>query len=149
MLQKFQSFLKCLILWFIGGLIYFDIEVLWRGYSHWTMFVLGGICFVYAGIQNKRTSCPMWQQILKLDTFVVMAEFITGCIVNLKLGWNVWDYSNLPFNFLGQTCPQFALLFLPLCFVAIILDAYLRYLIFNEDKPYYRTSKPYVKKLSH
>jgi len=149
MLQKFQSFLKCLILWFIGGVFYFDIELLWRGFSHWTMFALGGICFVFAGVQSKRTMCPLWMQTLKVDAFSLIAEFMTGCIINLKLGWNIWDYSILPFNLLGQSCPQFALLFLPLCFGGIILNDQLRHLMFNEDKPQYLTSKQYIKELSH
>lgn len=30
----------------IGGLSYALIEILWRGYTHWTMIITGGICFV-------------------------------------------------------------------------------------------------------
>ena len=40
---------------------------------------------------------------------VTAAEFICGCIVNLWLGWDVWDYSDRRFNLLGQICPLFSL----------------------------------------
>lgn len=131
---------KYLFLCVVGGAIYYNIEILWRGYSHWTMFVLGGIAFLFCGIINEFTTWeyPLWKQVLRADAFVVVAEFITGCIVNLWLDWNVWDYSNLPFNILGQSCPQFALLFAPLCLIAIILDDYLRYWFFYEERPRYK-----------
>lgn len=120
--------------------MYYIVELLFRGYSHWSMFILGGMCFYYAGIQNEYVSWnyPLWKQLIKVESFVLISEFITGCIVNLWLGWNVWDYSNLAGNILGQTSWQFALLFLPLCLVAIILDDYLRYWLFKEEKPYYK-----------
>ncbi len=135
-----SRFIKGLILFLIGGFIYYMVEVAWRGWSHWTMFILGGICFLFAGGLNERISweMPLWKQVLIADGFVLIGEFITGCIVNLWLGWNVWDYSDLPFNLLGQSCPQFAILFLPLCLIAIILDDYVRYWFFGEEKPHYK-----------
>lgn len=131
---------KYFILFLTGGFLYYTIEILWRGYSHWTMFILGGICFIYAGIQNERTTWeePLWKQVLKVDVFVLIAEFITGCILNLWLGLNIWDYSNLKFNVLGQSSLLFAVLFLPLCLIAIVLDDYIRYWGFDEEKPRYR-----------
>lgn len=132
--------LKYIFLFIIGGFTYYMVEILWRGYSHWTMFILGGICFLFAGIQNEyiEWEYPLWRQVLNVDVFVIISEFITGCIVNLYFHWNVWNYSNLPFNILGQSCPQFALLFMPICLFAIVLDDYVRYFIFHEDKPHYK-----------
>ena len=135
-----KNFFKNQLLFCYGGFLYYLVEVLWRGYSHWSMYMLGGLCFLYAGVQNEFTSWeqPLWLQVLKVDIFVLISEFLTGCVVNLWLGWNVWDYSSLPFNILGQSCPQFALLFLPLCLLAIVLDDYIRYYAFKEEKPYYK-----------
>ena len=132
--------LKYIFLFIIGGFTYYMVEILWRGYSHWTMFILGGICFLFAGIQNEyiEWEYPLWRQVLNVDVFVIISEFITGCIVNLYFHWNVWNYSNLPFNILGQSCPQFALLFMPICLFEIVLDYYVRYFIFHEDKPHYK-----------
>ena len=130
---------KYLFLFLCGGSIYYFVEIIWRHYSHWTMFLLGGLCFIYSGIQNEFTSWdyPFWKQVAKTELFVLISEFLTGCVVNLWFGWNIWDYSNLPFNILGQSCPQFALLFLPLCVIAIVLDDYIRHWIFGEEKPHY------------
>lgn len=140
MKQILRLLSKYFFLFIIGGIGYYGIEILWRGYSHWTMFMLGGIAFLFCGLINEITSWeyPLWKQVLRADAFVIVAEFITGCIVNLWLGWDVWSYKNLPCNILGQTCPQFALLFMPLCLLSIVLDDYLRYWFFKEEKPKYK-----------
>ena len=84
------------ILFLIGGGIYYLLEVLWRGYSHWTMFILGGICFVIMGLLNEykfKWNDSLIKQSIISACIITVFEFITGCIVNLWLGWNVWDYS--------------------------------------------------------
>ena len=67
-----------------------------------------------------------------------IGEFVTGCIVNLWLGWNVWDYSNMPYNLLGQICPQFIALWVSISLLAIVLDDVIRWRFFNEEKPRYK-----------
>lgn len=130
---------KEIILGLIGGLLYMGIELMWRGYSHWTMFVLGGLCFVCLGRINEVIpwNMPLWQQALIGTAIITGLEFITGCIVNLWLGWNVWDYSNVPFNILGQICLPYMFLWIPISLTGIVLDDYLRYCLFNEEKPHY------------
>ena len=130
---------KEVILGFIGGMLYIGIELIWRGYSHWTMFVLGGICFVFLGRINEVIPwcMPLWQQALIGTAIITGLEFITGCIVNLWLGWNVWDYSNVPFNVLGQICLPYILLWIPISLAGIVSDDYLRHWIFKEEKPHY------------
>lgn len=80
---------------------------------------------------------PIWLQCVIGASIVTVGEFITGCIVNLWLGLMVWDYSNMPFNLLGQICLPFALAWVVLSGVAILIDDYLRYWLFGEDKPHY------------
>lgn len=135
-----SKIIKPLILFAIGGFLYVCIELLYRGRSHWTMFILGGLCFLYAGEQNERTDWdyPLILQSIKVATAITLLEFLCGLIVNIWLGWNVWDYSDIPFNLLGQICLPFSLLWLIVGTVAIILDDYLRYWIFKEEKPHYR-----------
>lgn len=132
--------IKPFVLFGIGGFVYVLIELLWRGKSHWTMFILGAVCFLYAGWQNEHTEWekPLWQQLLQVDLFITAIEFVTGCIVNIWLEWGVWDYSNLPLNLCGQVCLLYILLWLPLSLIAIILDDYLRYWLFKEEKPHYK-----------
>ena len=138
--HNIKIFIKYLILFLLGGYTYYGIETLWRGYSHYSMIICGGICFIYAGLQNEQVEWdyPFWKQVLRVEAFILSAEFITGCIVNLWLGLDVWDYSGLPGNILGQTCPQFALLFLPLSAIAIIIDDFVRWKWFGEEKPRYK-----------
>ena len=54
------------------------------------------------------------------------------------LGWGVWDYSGLPGNLLGQSCPQYFVLWLPVALVGIVLDDWIRYWKFGEERPHYR-----------
>ena len=130
---------KEIILGLIGGLLYVGIELLWRGYSHWTMFVLGGLCFVCLGRINEVIpwNMPLWQQALIGTAIITGLEFFTGCIVNLWLGWNVWDYSNVPLNVFGQICLPYILLWIPISLAGIVSDDYLRHWLFKEEKPHY------------
>ena len=103
------------------------------------MFAVGGICFVLIGLLNEGMSwdlCIEKQVGLGLAS-VLIVEFISGCILNLWLGLGIWDYSNLPFNLLGQICLPFALLWIPLIIIAILLDDSIRYTFFDEQKPKY------------
>lgn len=131
---------KYITLFDVGGLLYVLLELLWRGRSHWTMFVLGGLCFVALGLINEVLpwEMPLWQQMLLGACIVTDLEFLTGCIVNLWLGWDVWDYSNLPGNILGQISPQFFALWLLVSLAGIVLDDWLRYWWFDEEHPHYK-----------
>lgn len=141
-LNKVISFiLKEFILLIIGGVLYFIIEVLYRGYSHLSMFLLGGICFVVIGLINEVFDYKM--SLLKFQMpiaaiVVTVLEFITGLIVNKWLGLNVWDYSNTPFNVMGQICLPFTIVWYLLSGIAIVLDDYIRYFVFDEEKPIYK-----------
>ena len=131
--------LKPLILFLIGGFIYVLIELAYRGYSHWSMMLLGGLCFLLIGAINEYIPWDMsfFKQCIIGSFIVTTLEFIVGCIVNLLLGWNVWDYSSVPFNILGQICLPFSIIWIFISAIAIILDDYLRYWLFGEEKPHY------------
>lgn len=132
--------LKYLFLFVSGGLLYNLLELFYRGWIHWTMFLLGGLCFTALGLINEVISwdMPLWQQTLIGACMITVLEIATGCIVNLWLGWGVWDYSGMPGNVLGQVCPQFFVLWLPVSLAGIVLDDWLRYWLFGEDRPQYR-----------
>lgn len=134
-----RKYLKCLFLYGIGGLLYIALELAWRGHSHWTMFFLGGLCFVLIGAVNEVIPwcMPLWEQTLIGVLIVTGSEFLTGCVVNLWLGWDVWDYSGLPGNILGQVCVQYVLLWVPAALAAVVLDDWLRFWIFKEERPHY------------
>lgn len=139
-MKRFLSIIKYLFLAFFGGLIYILLELSWRGYSHWTMFILGGLCFLSVGLLNEFFSWDLEfeKQILIGGTLITILEFITGVIVNLILKWNIWDYSMLPLNILGQISLPFTLLWIVLSAAIILVDDWIRYKIFNEEKPRYK-----------
>lgn len=130
---------KYVFLFATGGLLYNLVELAFRGWSHWTMFILGGLCFICLGQINEAIiwEMPLWQQVLIGAGIITTLEFATGCIVNLWMGWGVWDYSQMPGNILGQICPQFFALWLPVSLTGIVLDDCLRYWIFHEEQPHY------------
>lgn len=139
MKNLFKQTFKYLFLFLMGGITYFCIEIAYRDYSHWTMFVLGSICFVALGAINEVIpwEMPLWKQMLIGSGIITVLEFITGVIVNIWLGWNVWDYSNVPMNVLGQICVPFMIIWFFISLLAIIADDYMRYWFFGEEKPHY------------
>lgn len=139
-MKRLKLLSKYLFLLLVGGITYVGIEILWRGYSHWTMFLLGGLCFICCGLLNEIIPWEMalYKQMFIGAIIITLLEFITGAIVNIKLGWNVWDYSNLPLNVCGQICPIFFIAWYFISGIAIIFDDYLRYWMFKEEKPHYK-----------
>jgi len=135
-----RSLLKNLFLFAVGGIAYVLIEIAYRGYSHWTMFFLGGTCFLMLGYINKFLpwETPLCLQMLIGTIVITTLEFMTGMIVNIWLNWSVWNYSNVPFNFHGQICLIASIGWYFLSSVGIVLDDYLRYFIFKEEHPRYK-----------
>ena len=131
---------KYLTLFAIGGILYAGIEMIWRGHTHWTMAVLGGICFIICGCINEFLSwdTPLLLQCLICAVLITIAELIAGLILNIKLGLAIWDYSGLPFNFMGQICLEYSCLWYLLSLVAILLDDWIRWKFFDEEKPRYK-----------
>ena len=138
--KVFKMIFKYIVLFCIGAVTYVGIEYLYRGYSHWTMAILGAICFILLGAINEFFSweTPFWKQCVLGAIIVTVLEYITGYIVNIKLGWNVWDYSNLPFSLHGQINLFFGIAWVFLSAVAIVLDDWLRCWLFKEEKPHYK-----------
>lgn len=137
--KKFKMELKYAFLLAVGGLIYILIELIFRGRTHISMFFLGGISFIAVGLINELFSwkTPLIIQMLIGGMVITLFEFIAGCILNLMLGLNVWDYSNMYGNVLGQICPMFSFIWVILSGTAIILDDWVRHWFFGEEKPHY------------
>lgn len=105
-----------------GGILYSTLEILWRGYTHWSMTLCGGLCLCLMVAVCIKFSDLHWLLRSALCCGIITAvEFAAGCIVNLWLGWNVWDYSSHRFDLLGQICPLFCVLwfFLSMGFTAV------------------------------
>ena len=135
-----KQFLKQFFLFVIGGIIYGMIEIAFRGNTHWTMLIVGGLCFTGIGLLNEYPYFRpnlLTQAVLGM-IIITTLEFISGVVINIILGWNVWDYSGLPLNILGQICLPFCFAWLGLSIIAIFIDDGLRYLIFKEPLPKYK-----------
>lgn len=139
MKDAIKDFFKYFVLGNIGGIVYVIIELLYRGHSHWTMYLVAAISFILIGLINEFISWDMklWKQMLIGAVIVTAMEFIFGYIINIKLEWHVWDYSALPLNIMGQICLPFSVIWFFISFIAIVTDDYLRYWLFGEEEPHY------------
>lgn len=102
-----------------GGLGYVLIELLWRGRSHWSMFLVGGTCFEVIGAVHQR--CRRLPLLLRggiCSAAVTGIEGLSGCILNLGLKLDVWDYSRMKWNWRGQICAVYSLLWVLLSIAA-------------------------------
>ena len=112
----------------IGAGLYSAIELLWRGYTHWTMAIVGGACFVCINkLSQIMKSSAMWKKCLAGTGAITAIEFVCGMIVNRKYGLNVWDYSSVPLNIMGQVCLPYCALWFLLCIPAFWLSDYINY----------------------
>lgn len=102
---------KNLVFFVVGGLGYGGIELLWRGRTHWAMLVAGGICFViFSQVAEKLCRRSLLFKASVCALCVTGVEIIFGVIFNIILKQNIWDYSNMPLNFMGQICPLYTVL---------------------------------------
>lgn len=134
-----RKILRAVFLICTGGMIYYNIEILFRGFSHISMFFCGGLSFFTIGALNEHPNFhPSFLTQMVLGTFIITGyEFATGLMVNLILRLRVWDYSDMPFNIKGQVCLPFMLVwfvFTPLC---IVVDDIIRYALFGGKIPSY------------
>ena len=122
-----KKLLKNLLIFSIFGLTYGLIEILWRGYTHPSMVIVGGICGLLIGLLNEKNKKKnLLLQMVEGMVIVTVLEFVSGIVINLYLGLNVWDYSNMKFNLLGQVCPQFCIAWFFLSYFVIRIDDLLR-----------------------
>lgn len=104
----------------IGGVAYNLIEILWRGHSHWSMFLVGGTCFHLIGTIGTRLRRHGAFVIgAACSAAVTVVEYMSGCLFNLRLKLNVWDYSKMPANLNGQVCLLYSVLWGGLSLLAL------------------------------
>jgi len=111
---------KTMVLFYTGGAAYLSLELLYRGRSHGSMFLAGGMCFLLIGRLNHISPrLPLPARAAVGALIVTMVEFAAGLLVNRE--YAVWDYRNQPGNLMGQICPLFTALWMPLSLLAIFL----------------------------
>lgn len=111
-----------LFIYMLGAAGYGLLELLWRGHTHWTMLIVGGLCFfiIYYLFEKFSDSSSFLKA--TAGSFIITAiELIAGIIININLGWQVWDYSSVPLNLMGQICLPYSLLWFGVSFGLTLL----------------------------
>jgi uncharacterized membrane protein len=134
-----RKILKMVVLFLLGGFTYYRAEIILRGYSHWSMLVVGGLSAVLIGLVNEVIpwKMPFYQQCIIASLIITTMEFVSGLILKM-FGIEVWDYSDMPFNFIGIICLPFSLLWTLVGGFTIIWDDFWRWLFFKEKFPEYK-----------
>ena len=100
----------------IGSVGYSAIEVLWRGFTHWTMALAGGVGFLLLYLADLRMAGrSLVEKCAAGCALLTSVEFVFGVVVNKLCGLRVWDYSRRKGNLLGQIWPFYCLLWFLLC----------------------------------
>ena len=111
----------------IGAVGYCLLELLWRGFTHPSMGIAGGLSFCLIAIIQKRLKpLNFVYRCIASGLGITVIELIFGGIFNLWLQRNVWDYSVMPFNLLGQVCLAYTVLWCGLSAPMLILTDILR-----------------------
>ena len=110
--MKFMVILQNIGMFVIGGGGYVALELLWRGRSHFAMFLAGGLCFLLLGQLNRvNPRLPLWLRCLVGAGIVTVVELGVGLLANRD--YTIWDYRQMPVNFHGQICLVYSLLWIP------------------------------------
>jgi len=118
--MKRNKYITILIIFLIGCVGYGLIEVIWRSKTHPSMLLAGGISFCsLAVIAKGMKNMHFLYKCIIGSVAITTVELVFGCIFNIWLHMNVWDYSYIPLNFDGQICFLYTVLWAILCAVAI------------------------------
>lgn len=136
---------QLIIIFILCGTVYSIMEILFKGSergTHWSMFVLSGLAGVIFidGLNNIYSyEMDFLLQSFISSIMITIWEYFTGNIFNLD--YSIWDYRNMPFNFQGQICLPFTILWFVLAIIFIPVLDYIEWKIFKykyDTPPYYK-----------
>lgn len=110
------------VIFLVGGCLYSTVEIVYRQYTHISMFFAGGICLVLISIIDALT--PGVRFVFKpflCGLAITAVELVFGLIFNVALGMSIWNYSGEPLNLFGQVCLSFSLLWVLISIPALLL----------------------------
>lgn len=137
--------IQLLIIFILCGTIYSIMEILFKGSergTHWSMFILSGLAGVVFidGLNNVFSyEMDLILQATICSIMITIWEYFTGNIFNLD--YQIWDYRNIPFNFDGQICLPFTILWFILSIIFIPVLDYIEWKVFKykyDEPPYYK-----------
>ncbi|MCI2046488.1 MAG: hypothetical protein LKJ90_02075 [Faecalibacterium sp.] len=105
---------ESLVTFAIGAAGYGGIELLWRGHTHWTMLLAGGVCLTGLRLLS-RSPLPFLTQCVLGSSLITGVELSIGLVCNCALHWNIWNYAGQWCNLMGQVCPLYSMLWFFLC----------------------------------
>ena len=130
-----QKITEASFVFLVGGVCYYGMEVIWRGYSHWSMAICGALGFwLLYRLHRRHLRVPLPLRALIGALLITAMELTVGSIVNLGMGWNLWDYSSLPFHFLGQICLPYSIVWFLLGFPCALVSYWIRRFVFLCDE---------------
>ena len=104
----------------LGGGAYVGLELLWRGRSHFSMFLAGGTALLLIGQLNRvKPRLPLFFRAVAGAGIITMVELAAGLVFNGD--YSVWDYRDRWGNWLGQICPLFSLLWIGLAALVLLI----------------------------
>jgi hypothetical protein len=118
-----ENMKKYAVLFMMGGTLYPACEILCRGRTDFSMALAGGtcVCLIDRICNEKLRAMPLSVKCFAGSGIITAVEFLTGVIVNLILKMDVWDYSQMPMNILGQICLPFSILWYAATLPAMML----------------------------
>lgn len=139
-MKIFKQIIKYVFLGLIFGTIYYHIEVLAVGYSSIYMFFVGAVASLCCGLINEifDWDTAFLSQMVISAVVITTIELVSGVILNIGLGLNLWNYAGRDGNILGQVCAINSIYWFILSPIALILDDFIRWKCFNEEKPHYK-----------
>ena len=104
-----------------GGVIYPMLEIFCRGRTDVSMAVAGGVCLCLINriCNGDLKSSPLTLKCFAGSAIITSVEFATGVLVNIVMKLDVWDYSDIPLNIMGQICLPFSILWFVLTIPAL------------------------------
>ena len=144
-MTRWSDAVLSMLLWSWGGTVYFLLEVAFKTLTghperiSWTMLVVAILLTIPVERAGEQLpwAVPLWLQALCCTALVTAVELAAGCVINLWLGWDVWEYTAMPGNILGQICPQYSAIWWVLCLVFIPMFDWLRWAVEGGVRPRY------------
>ena len=111
------------LIFLTGSCAYPTLEMIWRGRTHYSMAIAGGVCLYLINkvCCEKMRGKSISRRCFAGSAIITGVELATGLVVNNVLGFHVWDYSGMPMNILGQVCLPYSLLWFGLSLPAMAL----------------------------
>lgn len=136
-----SNIIEKIILWMTGGLFYFYMEIAFRNYSHYSMIICGGLCFLIVGmigdyIMDKESNILKAISLIMFfgSLTITTLELLTGIIVNVFLELDVWDYTSMKYNVYGQICLGYTLIWSLLSLLCVFVANTIKAFIFEKNR---------------